>query len=70
MRRSLRLFGNGGLFSITGWYRNGTLGIYKAFATDLNKTVVLRFATKTIVISPENPEQFVAEINSRATRNS
>jgi hypothetical protein len=65
MRRSLRLFGNGGMFSITGWYRNGALGTYRAFVTDLNKTVVLKFAAKTIVISPENPEAFVADISHR-----
>src|ERR1700688_2164591 len=26
MRRSIRTFGNGGLFSFTGWFRNTTLG--------------------------------------------
>ena len=64
MRGSFRLFGNGGMFSFTGWYRNRALGIYRAFVTDLNKTVVLRFEKKTIVVSPENPERFVAEIRS------
>ncbi len=43
MRGSLRLFGNGGMFSITGLYRNRALGNYRAFVTDLKKTVVLRF---------------------------
>jgi hypothetical protein len=66
MRRSLRLFGNGGMFSITGWYRNSALGTYRAFVTDLKNTVVLRFATqKTIVVSPENPEAFAAELSNR-----
>lgn len=68
MRSSLRLFGNGGLFSITGWYRNGALGNYRAFVTDLTKTVVLRFSTKTIVVSPQNPEQFISEISQFAFR--
>ena len=66
MRRSLRLLGNGGMFSITGWYRNRALGTYRAFVTDLKNTVVLRFATqKTIVVSPENPEAFAAELSHR-----
>ncbi len=63
MRGSLRLCGNGGMFSITGWYRNRALGNYRAFVTELNNTVVLRFAKKTIVVSPENPDRFVSEIS-------
>ena len=70
MRGSLRLFGNGGMFSITGLYRNRALGNYRAFVTDLKKTVVLRFPKRIVVISPENPEQFVAEISRFAFRTS
>ena len=68
MRGSLRLCGNGGLFSITGWYRNRTLGNYRAFVTDFKRTVVLRFPARTIVVSPENPERFVAEISAFTCR--
>jgi hypothetical protein len=50
MRWSIRLCGNGGMFSITGWYRNRALGNYRAFVTDLNRTVVLRFARRTVVV--------------------
>lgn len=64
MRGSIRLFGNGGMFSFTGWYRNRALGIYRAFVTDLNQTVVLKFEKRTIILSPENPERFVAEITN------
>lgn len=64
MKWSIRLFGNGGFYSITGLYRNRALGNYRAFVTDTKQTVVLRFATRTIVVSPENPEQFVAEITA------
>jgi hypothetical protein len=62
MRGSLRLCGNGGMFSYTGWYRSRSLGNYRAFVTDLNNTVVLKFEQRTIVVSPENAERFVAEI--------
>ena len=65
MRRSVRLCGNGGLFSITGWYHSRALGNYRAFVTDLKRTVVLRFPGKTIVVSPENPEAFTAELSNR-----
>jgi hypothetical protein len=70
MRGSLRLFGNGGMFSITGLFRNRALGNYRAFVTDLTRTVVLRFPKRTVVVSPENPERFVADISEFAFRNS
>jgi hypothetical protein len=65
LQRSVRIFGNGGLFSFTGWFRNKKLGSYRVFATDAKRAVVLRFAGKTIVLTPDDPQKFVAEINSR-----
>ncbi|MGJ8634523.1 MAG: PH domain-containing protein [Luteolibacter sp.] len=65
MKGSLRTFGNGGLFSWTGKYWNKDLGSYRAFVTDLNKTVVLRFTDKIIVISPESPEDFIKKLQAR-----
>jgi len=62
MKGSLRLCGNGGGFAFTGWYRNKALGNYRAFVTDLKNTVVLRYATKTIVVSPGDAEGFVKEL--------
>ncbi len=63
MHKSLRTCGNGGGFSFTGWYWSKSLGFYRAFVTDLNRTVVLRFEKRTMVVSPGEPEEFVAELN-------
>ncbi|MFT4176970.1 MAG: PH domain-containing protein [Luteolibacter sp.] len=63
INKSLRLCGNGGVFSFTGWYWNSTLGIHRAFVTDPDRTVILRFKNKTVVVSPDNPSGFVEEIN-------
>lgn len=60
--RSIRTFGNGGLFSFTGWYYNRTLGGYRAYATDIHRTVVLRLRGKIIVLTPDEPERFVSEL--------
>jgi Bacterial PH domain len=57
--RSIRIFGNGGFFSFTGYFRNKELGSYRAFMTDRRRAVVLRFASSVIVISPDRPEDFV-----------
>jgi len=62
MDRSLRLFGNGGLFCFAGLFRNRKLGSYRAFATDPSRSVVLRFAERTVVVTPEDPAAFVARI--------
>lgn len=63
MNKSLRTCGNGGGFSFTGWYWNKSLGFYRAFVTDLNRTVVLRFGQRTVVVSPDDPEDFVSDLN-------
>ncbi len=60
---SIRIFGNGGLFGFTGLFRNQKLGRYRAFATDLTHTVVIRMPAKTIVVTPGDPDRFVNEIN-------
>ena len=62
MRRSIRTFGNGGLFSFSGWFRNNALGAYRAFVTDPHRTVVLHFSTRTVVVSPSAPEEFVHDV--------
>ena len=62
MRGSIRTFGNGGGFSFTGLYYNGRLRTYRAFVTDLHRTVVLRYSSRTVVLSPAAPEAFVREL--------
>ncbi len=62
MARSLRTFGNGGMFCISGYFHNSTLGNYRAFATDPKLSVVLRFSDKIIVVTPDNPQQFAAAL--------
>lgn len=57
--RSLRLFGNGGLLSISGLFRNKRLGLYRAFAADPKRAVVLEFATRKVVLTPESPSAFL-----------
>jgi hypothetical protein len=64
MRWSIRTFGNGGLFSISGRFWRRRLGCFSAFVTDLKRTVVLRFPDHTVVVSPSLPEQFAYDICS------
>jgi hypothetical protein len=65
LRGSIRTFGNGGAFSFTGFYYNKRLGSYRAFVTDPRQAVVLRYANRTVVLSPEAPEDFVRDLGVR-----
>lgn len=62
MRGSLRTFGNGGLFSVSGLFWSRRLGSYRALVTDLRRTVVLRWARQVLVVSPHAPEEFVRDL--------
>ncbi len=62
MSRCLRTCGNGGGLSVTGWYWSKSLGSFRAFVTDPERTVVLRFGKRTVVVSPDEPEDFVNEL--------
>lgn len=62
MSRSVRICGNGGFFSFSGFFRSETLGTFRAYATDLSRTVVLRTEKKTYVLSPDEPEAFVRQL--------
>ncbi len=64
MTKSMRTFGNGGLFSFTGYYSNKTLGPYRAYVTDPNRAVVMDFGNSKVVVSPRVPEQFIQEITA------
>jgi hypothetical protein len=59
MSASRRKFGNIGVFSFTGWYSNKSLGLYRVFVTDLDRTVVLTYSDRCVVVSPDVPEDFV-----------
>ena len=56
---SIRLFGNGGLYSFTGVYQNRTLGRYRLYATDLGKSTVLVLPGRTVVVTPLSPQTFI-----------
>jgi hypothetical protein len=59
---SLRVFGNGGLYSFTGLFRNKKLGTYRLFATDLSRAVVLRLPRRVVVITPASPGALIGHV--------
>jgi hypothetical protein len=64
VRGSVRLFGSGGLFGFFGWFRNGRLGVYRAYGTDPKRCVIVKLTNRIIVVTPDDPTQFVCELDS------
>ncbi|MCC6232301.1 MAG: hypothetical protein IT580_06625 [Verrucomicrobiales bacterium] len=60
---SLRLFGNGGFLSFTGWYWNRRLGRFQLFANDPSHAVVMRFRDRVVVVAPSEPATFAARLS-------
>jgi len=67
MSGSIRTFGNGGFFCIAGCFYNSKLGRFRAYATDPDLAVVLRFSNRTIVVTPEDPRLFITVLKERNT---
>jgi hypothetical protein len=61
-RNSMRCFGNGGIFGISGLYYNRREGTFRAFVTNTTRTVLLKFASRTILVSPDDPKRFVSAL--------
>ncbi len=59
--RGLRLFGNGGLFGVTGIFWNKPYGVFRAYLTSARYQdyVLVDTINKKVLISPENPAAFV-----------
>lgn len=62
MLGSIRRFGIGGVFGYIGYFSNSILGRYKAYSTHTKQTVVINTKEEQIIISPDNPREFVASL--------
>ncbi len=59
-----RLFGVGGFCGMYGLFSSSRIGIFKSYTTNRSCLVVIEHSyVKKIVISPENPEEFVNTIS-------
>jgi len=62
----LRAMGIGGYHGIYGTFTGGALSSFRALVTNYGPLVVLRMKREyPIVLSPERPNEFVRELNSR-----
>lgn len=63
---SIRLFANGGGFVFAGLMRSKRLGRYRAWVNDPARSVILRFDHRVVVVSPAEPQRFVAAVMAQA----
>jgi len=60
LRAPLRLWGAAGFLGAWGWYYNRDLGVFRAYVTRKDQTVILRLTeSKPLVLSPDDPEGFL-----------
>jgi PH (Pleckstrin Homology) domain-containing protein len=67
LRGSVRVFGNGGLFAISGWFWNRRIGRFRAYATDPSRAVLLRYRDgKNVVVTPDDVQHFIVRVRTLA----
>lgn len=54
--------GNGGLGGFIGWFWSRSLGGFRAWVTDPERCVLLRFTDRRVIISPDDPTAFIAAL--------
>lgn len=62
LRFVIRTFGIGGLFSHTGEYWNKKLGNMTWYVTRTDTAIMLTMGHRKLVVSPDEPEQFIAAL--------
>jgi len=67
LQGSLRLFGNGGLFGISGWFWNRRIGRFRAYATDPERAVLLRYRDgRKVLVTPHDVQHFIVRVRNLA----
>jgi hypothetical protein len=60
----IRLWGSGGMFGYYGLFNTGSLGKSTWYVTDRSRTVIVRTATKTLVLSPDDVQGFLGALKA------
>jgi len=63
---SLRLWGNGGLFAGTGIFWNKKYGVFRAYVStgERSNLTLIETPESKVILTPENPKEFLAWANS------
>ncbi len=61
-KKSVRIMGSGGGFGIYGTFTSPSLKYFKAYMTRRDKLVLIRTLDKPFVLTPDDPEGFIAAV--------
>ena len=61
----IRAFGSGGLYGYFGYFHFKHIGSVKMYAKRRSKLILVICVNKKFIISPENPEEFVAKLEKK-----
>ncbi len=65
LKRTIRTFGNGGLFGYYGKFANSKLGSMTWYATRKDTTILIEtFDNKKLVVTPDEPEEFIKQFGT------
>jgi len=64
-KKSVRIMGSGGGFGIYGAFTSPSLKYFKAYMTRRNKLVLIRTPDKPFVLTPDDPEGFIAAVQQK-----
>jgi hypothetical protein len=67
--RSVRLWGNGGLFAATGIFSNRAWGTFRAYVTTSDRThfALVETASGKVLVSPDNVDAFIKAATDQET---
>jgi len=67
LRGSVRLLGNGGLFAVNGWFWNRRIGRFRAYVTDPDRAVLLRYRDgRQVMLTPHDVQHFIVRARTLA----
>ena len=65
LRGAVRVFGNGGLFGLSGWFWSRRIGRFRAYATDPERAVLLRYRDgRKVVVTPSDVAHFIVRVRT------
>jgi hypothetical protein len=65
-RSAWKIYGNDGLGAVAGRFRSKRLGAFRAYVTDREHAVVLRWPDHCLVVSPQQHTLFIEAVRRRA----
>jgi len=65
-KKSVRIMGSGGGFGIYGAFTSPSMEYFKAYMTRRDKLVLIRIPDKPFVLTPDDPEGFIAAVQQKA----